>query len=110
MVHSAGQKKGDLMRDVDFTTISGREVRNVYTSDDVAAEDMNGNLSVPGEYPYTRGIHPTMYRGKLWTMRQFAGMGTASQTNERFKFLLGKGETGLSTAFDNPTLYGWDSD
>ena len=97
-------------RDVDFTTISGREVQSVYTQDDVSAEDLNGRLAKPGEYPYTRGVHPTMYRGKLWTMRQFAGMGTAAQTNERFKFLLAKGETGLSTAFDNPTLYGWDSD
>ena len=97
-------------RHVDFTTISGREVKSVYAETDVAPEDLNGNLRLPGEYPYTRGVHPTMYRGKLWTMRQFAGMGTAAQTNERFKFLLAKGETGLSTAFDNPTLYGWDSD
>ncbi|MFI5385354.1 MAG: methylmalonyl-CoA mutase [Fimbriimonadales bacterium] len=95
------------VREADFTTISGREVQPVYTLDDVGPEDLTG---LPGKYPYTRGVHPTMYRGKLWTMRQFAGMGNAAQTNERFKFLLAKGQTGLSTAFDNPTLYGWDSD
>ncbi|MBL1150063.1 MAG: methylmalonyl-CoA mutase family protein [Armatimonadetes bacterium] len=98
------------VRDADFTTISGRELKNVYTADDLAPEDLGENLGLPGDYPYTRGIHPTMYRGKLWTMRQFAGMGTAEQTNQRFKFLLERGQTGLSTAFDNPTLYGWDSD
>jgi methylmalonyl-CoA mutase, N-terminal domain len=92
-------------READFTTISGRELEPVYTRADVASD-----APLPGEYPYTRGVHPTMYRGKLWTMRQFAGMGTAAQTNERFKFLLDRGQTGLSTAFDNPTLYGWDSD
>lgn len=94
----------------DFTTVSGREVQPVYSETDVAPNDLGVNLPLPGEYPYTRGIHPTMYRGKLWTMRQFAGMGTAEQTNERFRFLLERGQTGLSTAFDNPTLYGWDSD
>src|SRR5437868_4418813 len=97
-------------READFTTISGREVKPLYTKEDLAPEDLNGNLALPGDFPYTRGPHPSMYRGKLWTMRQFAGMGTAEQTNERFKFLLAKGQTGLSTAFDNPTLYGWDSD
>jgi len=94
----------------DFTTVSGREVKPVYSEADVAPGDLDANLPLPGEYPYTRGIHPSMYRGKLWTMRQFAGMGTAEQTNERFRFLLERGQTGLSTAFDNPTLYGWDSD
>lgn len=94
----------------DYCTVSLRPVNQLYTKDDVAPADLAENLANPGEYPYTRGIHPTMYRGKLWTMRQFAGMGTAEQTNERFKFLLAKGQTGLSTAFDNPTLYGWDSD
>src|SRR5579862_4165984 len=99
--------KNEPVREVDFTTISGREVKPVYTEKDLISEDLK---SMPGEYPFVRGVHPSMYRGKLWTMRQFAGMGTAAQTNERFKFLLGKGQTGLSTAFDNPTLYGWDSD
>ncbi len=98
------------VRESEFTTVSGRPVQPLYTREDVAREDFEENLGQPGEYPYTRGVHPTMYRGKLWTMRQFAGMGTAEQTNERFKFLLARGQTGLSTAFDNPTLYGWDSD
>lgn len=92
-------------RDADFTTLSGRELEPLYTSRDVGHD-----LEDPGVYPYTRGVHETMYRGKLWTMRQFAGFGNAAQTNERFKFLLDHGQTGLSTAFDNPTLYGWDSD
>ena len=102
--------KNSRVRDADFTTLSGREVQALYAREDVAEEDLGENLAVPGEYPSTRGIHPSMYRGKLWTMRQFAGMGNAEQTNERFRFLLAKGQTGLSTAFDNPTLYGWDSD
>ncbi|MFN8220685.1 MAG: methylmalonyl-CoA mutase family protein [Fimbriimonadales bacterium] len=102
--------KNSRVRDADFTTLSGREVQALYAPEDVAEKDLGENLAVPGEYPYTRGIHPSMYRGKLWTMRQFAGMGNAEQTNERFRFLLAKGQTGLSTAFDNPTLYGWDSD
>lgn len=93
-------------RNAEYTTVSGRVVQPVYSRSDVVTEDS----SLPGQYPYTRGVHPSMYRGKLWTMRQFAGMGNAEQTNERFKFLLERGQTGLSTAFDNPTLYGWDSD
>ena len=97
-------------REAEYTTVSGRSVNQVYSEKDVDPKDLHENLPLPGEFPYTRGIHPTMYRGKLWTMRQFAGMGTAEQTNERFKFLLARGQTGLSTAFDNPTLYGWDSD
>ena len=97
-------------REAEYTTVSGRPVNQVYSEKDVDPKDLHENLPLPGEFPYTRGIHPTMYRGKLWTMRQFAGMGTAEQTNERFKFLLARGQTGLSTAFDNPTLYGWDSD
>jgi methylmalonyl-CoA mutase N-terminal domain/subunit len=95
-------------RDIGFTN-SGHEVEPLYTALDVSpttAED----LGVPGIYPYTRGIHPTGYRGKLWTMRQFAGFGSARDTNERFKFLLAHGQTGLSTAFDFPTLMGYDSD
>src|SRR5690348_104664 len=95
-------------RDIAFTN-SEHEVEPLYTALDVApttAED----LGVPGVFPYTRGIHPTGYRGKLWTMRQFAGFGSARDTNERFKFLLAHGQTGLSTAFDFPTLMGYDSD
>jgi methylmalonyl-CoA mutase N-terminal domain/subunit len=98
------------LRDADFTSISGRPLQPLYTPDDLAGLDLEAALDYPGEYPYTRGVHPTMYRGKLWTMRQFSGMGTPEQTNARYKFLLEKGQTGLSVAFDNPTLYGRDSD
>jgi len=104
------EKQQAPVRDAEYTTISGRPIEPLYTAADVAPEDLRENLANPGEYPYTRGVHATGYRGKLWTMRQFAGMGTAEWTNERFKFLLNAGQTGLSTAFDNPTLYGWDSD
>ncbi len=95
--------------DADFTSVSGREVEPVYTALDLAA-DVLPATGLPGNYPYTRGIHPTMYRGKLWTMRQFAGFGTAQDTNARYKFLLERGQTGLSVAFDFPTLMGYDSD
>src|SRR3989454_10963416 len=94
----------------DFTTVSGMEVNALATPTDVARLDFNRDLAFPGEFPYTRGIHPSGYRGKLWTMRQFAGLGTARQTNERFHYLLDHGQTGLSTAFHLPTLYGYDSD
>jgi len=89
-----------------FTTISGRPIDRLYTSDDVP----EGDAPAPGEFPYTRGIHPTGYRGKLWTMRQFAGFGTPEETNERYKQLLAAGGTGLSVAFDLPTLMGRDPD
>ncbi|MCA1599632.1 MAG: methylmalonyl-CoA mutase family protein, partial [Chloroflexi bacterium] len=92
------------------TTISGDEIAPLYTPADTAQLDYQRDLGEPGQFPYTRGIHPTMYRGKLWTMRQFAGFGTARETNARFKYLLGQGQTGLSTAFDLPTLMGLDSD
>src|ERR1051325_8690436 len=91
--------------DVEFTSVSGRAVEPVYTPLDVAP-----GAELPGEFPYTRGIRPTMYRGRLWTMRQFAGFGTAEDTNARYKFLLERGQTGLSVAFDFPTLMGYDSD
>jgi methylmalonyl-CoA mutase N-terminal domain/subunit len=94
----------------DFTTVSGMEVNPLSTPQDVAGLDFGRDIAYPGEFPYTRGIHPTGYRGKLWTMRQFAGFGTARQTNERFHYLLSQGQTGLSTAFHLPTLYGYDSD
>jgi len=97
-------------RDSDFTGVSGRRVEPVYTPLDVADMDGAAALGLPGEYPFTRGIHPTMYRGRLWTMRQFSGFGTARETNQRYKFLLGRGQTGLSVAFDFPTLMGYDSD
>jgi methylmalonyl-CoA mutase, N-terminal domain len=93
-----------------FRTLSGRELQPYYTADDVADLDPARDLGVPGDYPFTRGIHKTMYRGKIWTMRQFAGFGTARQTNERFKYLLANGQTGLSVAFDFPTITGHDSD
>jgi methylmalonyl-CoA mutase N-terminal domain/subunit len=86
------------------------ERKPLYTAADLAAFDVNRQLGQPGEYPFTRGIHPTMYRGRLWTMRQFAGFGSAADTNRRYKFLLEHGQTGLSVAFDFPTLMGYDSD
>jgi methylmalonyl-CoA mutase, N-terminal domain len=95
-------------REIGFNN-SATEIEPLYTALDIEGADSE-KLGVPGVYPYTRGIHPTGYRGKLWTMRQFAGFGSASDTNERFKFLLAHGQTGLSTAFDFPTLMGYDSD
>ncbi|MFO8011029.1 MAG: methylmalonyl-CoA mutase family protein [Dehalococcoidia bacterium] len=92
-----------------FTTISGLEINRLYTPEDVSGIDYNRDLGFPGEYPYTRGVQPTMYRGRLWTMRMFAGMGSPEDTNKRFKYLLEHGETGLSTAFDFPTLSGYCS-
>jgi len=92
------------------TTVSGRTIEPLYTPDDRSGLDDEVDLGYPGQYPFTRGVHASMYRGRLWTMRQFAGFGTPRQTNERFKFLLEKGQTGLSTAFDLPTLMGLDSD
>ncbi|MGH7497290.1 MAG: methylmalonyl-CoA mutase family protein, partial [Gemmatimonadales bacterium] len=96
-----------VREDGEFTSVSGHDVEPVYTRLDLG-EGTAADL--PGKYPYTRGIHPTMYRGRLWTMRQFAGFGTADDTNERYKFLLERGQTGLSVAFDFPTLMGYDSD
>ncbi|HOX20902.1 MAG TPA: methylmalonyl-CoA mutase family protein [Gemmatimonadales bacterium] len=95
--------------DTDFTSVSGRAVEPVYTPLDLAP-DLLAQGILPGQFPYTRGIHPSGYRGKLWTMRQFAGFGTAQDTNERYKFLLSRGQTGLSVAFDFPTLMGYDGD
>jgi len=92
-----------------FTTISGLDNEPLSTPDTVSV-DYDGDLGYPGVYPFTRGVYPSMYRGKLWTMRQFAGFGTAEETNERFRYLLEHGQTGLSTAFDMPTLMGYDSD
>ena len=93
----------------DFTTVSGMDVNPLATPASVAQQDFH-EVAYPGQFPYTRGIHPTGYRGRLWTMRQFAGFGTAEHTNERFKYLLSQGQTGLSVAFHLPTLYGYDSD
>ena len=97
------------LRGADFSTISGHKLKALYVPDD-ARIDPERDLGLPGQFPFTRGVHATMYRGRLWTMRQFAGFGSAKQTNERFKFLLAHGQTGLSTAFDFPTLMGYDSD
>src|SRR5579883_2456273 len=91
-------------------TDSGIEIRTVYLPEDLAGWDPDTRLGRPGQYPYTRGIRPDMYRGRLWTMRQYAGFGTAEETNQRFKFLLAAGQTGLSCAFDLPTQMGYDSD
>src|SRR5919204_4134528 len=94
-------------RDALFTTVSGEPVEPLYTAEDLPDPEQIG---FPGEFPYTRGVYPSMYRGRLWTMRQFAGFGTAEETNERFRYLLDHGQTGLSTAFDMPSLMGHDSD
>ena len=96
-------------RQSEFITTSGEPVERLYTSQDLEGS-YEERLGFPGEYPFTRGVHPTMHRGRLWTMRMFAGFGTASETNTRFKYLLEQGQTGLSVAFDLPTLYGYDTD
>src|SRR5881397_1460901 len=98
------EREGEL-----FSTISGLENEPLYTPDNVGI-DYERDLGYPGVYPFTRGVYPSMYRTKLWTMRQFAGFGTAEETNDRFRYLLDHGQTGLSTAFDMPTLMGYDSD
>ena len=96
-------------RDVSFTTLSGTPVEPLYTEADLP-ENADEQIGLPGQYPFTRGVYPSMYRGRLWTMRQFAGFGSAEETNERFHYLLDHGQTGLSTAFDMPSLMGHDSD
>ena len=96
-------------REANFSTISGQEIEPLYTEDDLDP-GLQERVGRPGEYPFTRGPYPSMYRGRLWTMRQFAGFGTVEETNERFHYLLDHGQTGLSTAFDMPTLMGYDSD
>jgi len=93
-----------------FSTVSDWEIKRIYTPEDVAEHDFQRDMGFPGEYPFTRGVQPSMYRGRLWTMRMFAGLGTAEDTNKRFHHLVNAGQTGLSTAFDMPTLMGYDSD
>src|SRR5947199_1406898 len=93
-----------------FQTVSLEEVNRLYTQADIARLDVDRDLSFPGHFPYTRGIHATGYRGKLWTMRQFAGFGTPEETNARFKYLTREGQTGLSVAYDLPALMGYDAD
>jgi methylmalonyl-CoA mutase N-terminal domain/subunit len=97
-------------RDADFETLSGEPLKPIYTPEDVADVDYQRDLGYPGHFPMTRGVYPTMYRGRLWTMRQFAGFGSPEETNARYKFLLAQGQGGLSVAFDMPTLMGRDSD
>ncbi len=104
LYEASPERQGEL-----FSTISGLEVDPLYTVDSVEIDEER-DLGYPGVYPFTRGVYPSMYRGKLWTMRQFAGFGTAAETNERFRYLLDHGQTGLSTAFDMPSLMGYDSD
>jgi len=98
------------VRPIKFTTLSGEEIKLLYGPDDIEHIDPVNDIGLPGEYPYTRGIHKTMYRGRMWTMRQFAGFGTPEDTNERYHYLLKHGQTGLSVAFDLPTLMGHDAD
>jgi methylmalonyl-CoA mutase N-terminal domain/subunit len=93
-----------------FTTVSGEKIDPLYAPDDIENINFLNDIGFPGEYPYTRGIHPNGYRGKIWTMRQFAGFGTPEDTNERYHYLLKRGQTGLSVAYDLPTLMGWDAD
>lgn len=93
-----------------FTSLSGMAIGPVYSRDDLTGWNPDRDLGAPGEFPYTRGVYPTMYRGRLWTMRQFAGFGTAEDTNRRFQYLLRQGQTGVSVAFDMPTLMGLDAD
>jgi methylmalonyl-CoA mutase N-terminal domain/subunit len=104
----AGEKSPERTRE--FTTISGYPIRRLYTAGDLSGWDPNRDLGLPGSPPYTRGIHPAMHRSRFWTMRQFAGFGSAQDTNERFRYLLSQGQAGLSVAFDLPTLMGYDSD
>ena len=94
-------------RDATFTSLSGEPIAPLYTEADLPDPE---TIGLPGEYPFTRGVYPSMYRGRLWTMRQFAGFGTPEDTNKRFKYLLSQGMTGLSTAFDMPALMGFDCD
>ncbi|WP_049996468.1 acyl-CoA mutase large subunit family protein [Halococcus sediminicola] len=100
-----GERKEEFTTDTD-----GHEIDRLYTPDDVGERDYDDDFGFPGEEPYTRGVYPTMYRGRLWTMRQYAGMGTARETNERYQYLIDEGQTGLSMAFDLPTQMGYDSD
>ena len=110
MVKELAKPKAKEKSEKVHETLSGIPLKPVYTKEDIKDLDYDRDLADPGRFPYTRGIHETMYRGKLWTMRQFAGFGGPEETNERFKYLLAQGQTGLSTAFDLPTLMGYDSD
>src|SRR5919201_1460689 len=102
--------EGQPERQPRFVTTSSEPVERLYTPADFSDQEYLDKLGFPGEWPYTRGLHPTGYRGRLWTMRMFAGYGSADETNARFKYLLEHGNAGLSVAFDMPTLYGYDTD
>src|SRR6202048_2996479 len=110
MSDSNPQKSASTDRKDRFTTLSSLALERLYTAENLASWNSETSLGFPGEFPYTRGIYPTMYRGRFWTMRQYAGFGTAAQSNQRFRYLLTKGQTGLSVAFDLPTQMGMDSD
>jgi methylmalonyl-CoA mutase, N-terminal domain len=108
--HGRNLASKPIERKPSFQTVSLQEIERLYTPDNLSGLDFDGDIGCPGEFPYTRGIHPTGYRGKLWTMRQFAGFGTPEETNARFKYLLREGQTGLSVAYDLPALMGYDAD
>ena len=110
MKQSADKTAASVERKQSFATLGGIPLKTVYTREDLADRDAETSLGYPGEFPYTRGVYPTMYRGRFWTMRQYAGFGTAAQSNQRYRYLLRKGQTGLSVAFDLPTQIGLDSD
>jgi methylmalonyl-CoA mutase N-terminal domain/subunit len=107
---AVAQQRAEGRRSETFTTISGVPIRELYTGADLSGLDYGRDLGDPGEFPFVRGIHPDMYRGKLWTMRQFSGFATPEETNRRYRYLLSQGQTGLSVAFDLPTLMGYDAD
>src|ERR1700681_563951 len=106
--HATGEKSPE--RSSEFTTVSGYPIRRLYSPIDLSSWEPDRDLGLPGAPPYTRGIHPAMYQSRLWTMRQFAGFGSAQDTNARYRYLLAQGQAGLSVAFDLPTLMGYDSD
>ena len=97
-------------RKENYENLSWIKIKSLYTPKDISSHDYLKDFGFPGKFPYLRGVHPTMYRGRLWTFRQFSGFGSAEETNIRYKYLLDHGETGLSVAFDYPTLYGYDTD
>src|SRR5579864_6282410 len=110
MAETKSPAKEDKQRKERFATLSGLPLERLYTEESLAGWDAEEALGYPGEFPYTRGIYPSMYRGRLWTMRQYAGFGTAAESNQRYKYLLSQGQNALSVAFDLPTQIGLDSD
>src|SRR5258706_502584 len=108
--HWESEYDGSRRRDADFETLSGEPLKPLYDPSDIAGIDVENDIGTPGHFPYTRGVYTSMYRGRLWTIRQFSGFGDVHQTNERYKQLIASGGNGLSVAFDMPTLMGRDSD